>query len=143
MTMLRRIANLRPTLSVQTMKMLIVDDSKTMRALLASFGHEMSFATAEAADGVEAIKALVQNDPREPFDVVLVDWEMPRMNGLELVQTIRCNKDFEGLKLLMITTLNSMEQVATALQAGVSDYLMKPITQEFLAEKLQILGVIE
>jgi two-component system chemotaxis response regulator CheY len=125
------------------MKMLIIDDSKTMRTLLATFGHEMSFATIEAGDGVDALKALVQNDPREPFDIALVDWEMPRMTGLEFIQAVRRNNDFADLKLLMITTLNSMEQIATALQAGANDYLMKPVTKELLEDKLQILGVIE
>ena len=75
--------------------------------------------------------------------MALVDWEMPRMNGLEFVQALRRNRDFAELKVLMITTLNSTERVAEALEAGASDYLMKPVTKEMLADKLQILGVID
>ena len=123
--------------------MLIIDDAKAMRTFLAFIAQEMSFATTEAADGLDALKALTRNDPREPFDVALVDWEMPRMNGLEFIQAVRRNNDFADLKLLMITTLNAPEQVSTALQAGANDYLMKPVDKEMLLEKLQILGVVE
>ena len=125
------------------MKMLIVDDSKAMGTFLASIAQEISFATTEARDGREALSLLVRNDPREPFDVALVDWEMPRMNGLEFIQTVRRNRDFAPVKLLMITALNSMERVAEALEAGADDFLMKPVTKEMLLEKLLILGVMD
>jgi len=123
--------------------MLVVDDSKTMRTLLCGLAQEMSFATVEAGDGREALETVIKSDPREPFAVALVDWEMPRMNGLEFVEAVRRNPDFDELKLLMITTLNSMERVAEALQAGANDFLMKPVTPETLADKLQILGLVD
>jgi two-component system chemotaxis response regulator CheY len=125
------------------MKMLVIDDSKAMRTFLTFIAQEISFATAEACDGRDALKALIHNDPREPFDVALVDWEMPHMNGLEFVQAVRRNQDFSGLKLLMVTTLNSPERIAEALQCGASDFLMKPVTKEMLVDKLQILGVLD
>ena len=124
------------------MKMLIIDDSKAMRVFLQRLAEELSFQTEAAEDGRDALLKLVKNDPREPFDVALVDWEMPVMNGLELVQTVRRNKDFDSLKLMMVTTLNSMDRVALALEAGANDFLMKPVTKEVLEEKLQILGVV-
>ena len=124
------------------MKMLIIDDSKAMRVFLQRLAEELSFQTEAAEDGRDALLKLVKNDPREPFDVALVDWEMPIMNGLELVQTVRRNKDFDSLKLMMVTTLNSMDRVALALEAGANDFLMKPVTKELLEEKLQILGVV-
>lgn len=124
------------------MKMLIIDDSKAMRSFLQRLAVELSFQTEEAEDGRDALLKLVKNDPREPFDIALVDWEMPVMNGLELVQTVRRNKDFDALKLMMVTTLNSMDRVALALDAGANDFLMKPVTKELLEEKLQILGVV-
>jgi two-component system, chemotaxis family, chemotaxis protein CheY len=124
------------------MKMLVVDDSKPVRTLLAHFARELSFTTVEAADGREALDRLVRADPKEPFAVALVDWDMPRMNGLEFVQSVRRNHDFDGLKVMMITTQNAIEKVATALQAGADDYLMKPVTKEMLQEKLQVLGVV-
>ena len=122
---------------------MIVDDSKPVRTLLAFIARELSFAPTEAADGREALNILVRNDPREPFEVALVDWEMPLMNGLEFVQAVRRNHDFAGLKLLMVTTLNTSERVAEALEAGANDFLMKPVSKEMLLEKLQILGVID
>jgi len=123
--------------------MLVIDDSKPMRTFLTYIAQQMAFATFEAGDGREALDALIKNDPREPFDVALVDWDMPRMNGLEFVQTVRRNHDFAHLKLMMVTTQNAQERVAQALQAGADDFLMKPVTKEMLADKLQILGLVD
>ena len=123
--------------------MLVVDDSKPMRAFLVSLAREMAAATVEACDGREALDTLIKNDPREPFDVALVDWEMPRMTGLEFVQAVRRNSDFAEVKLLMVTTLNSMDNVTRALEAGANDFLMKPLTKEMLEDKLQILGLMD
>lgn len=114
-----------------------------MRTFLIVLAREMAFATTEASDGREALEVLVKNDPREPFDVALVDWDMPRMNGLELVEAVRRNRDFADLKLMMVTTQNSQARVVQALQAGANDFLMKPVTKEMLAEKLQMLGVLD
>jgi two-component system chemotaxis response regulator CheY len=124
------------------MKMLIVDDSRAMRLFLQHLASELSFRTEEAEDGRAGLHKLIQNDPREPFDVALVDWDMPNMNGLELVQTLRRNKDFSSVKLMMVTAQNTMERVTAALEAGADDYLMKPVTREALEEKLQILGLV-
>lgn len=124
------------------MKMLIIDDSKAMRTFLQHLASELSFKTEEAEDGRAGLSKLIKNDPAEPFDVALVDWDMPNMNGLELVQTIRRNKDFSALKMMMVTTQNTMERVSAALEAGADDFLMKPVTKESLEEKLQILGVV-
>ena len=124
------------------MKMLIIDDSKAMRMFLQRLAGELSFQTEEAADGRDGLKKLIRNDPREPFDIALVDWDMPVMNGLELIQAVRRNQDFDSLKLMMVTAQNSMERVTMALEAGANDFLMKPVTREALEEKLQILGVV-
>lgn len=124
------------------MKMLIVDDSKAMRGFLQHLATELSFQTEEAENGRDGLTKLIKNDPREPFQIALVDWDMPVMNGLELVQSVRRNRDFDSVKLMMVTTQNSMEKVTSALKAGANDYLMKPVTKETLEEKLQILGII-
>jgi len=124
------------------MKMLIVDDSKAMRTFLQHVATELSFKTEEAEDGRDGLNRLINNDPREPFDVALVDWDMPIMNGLELVQLVRRNKSFNSLKVMMVTTQNSMDRVSAALEAGADDFLMKPVTKESLEEKLQILGIV-
>ncbi|HEX7652173.1 MAG TPA: response regulator [Verrucomicrobiae bacterium] len=124
------------------MKMLIVDDSKAMRGFLQHLAAELSFKTEEAEDGREGLHKLIKNDPGDPFTVALIDWDMPVMNGLELVQTVRQNRDFDNVRLMMVTTQNSLERVAIALEAGADDFLMKPVTKESLEEKLQILGVV-
>jgi two-component system chemotaxis response regulator CheY len=123
--------------------MLVIDDSKVIRTLLTSLARDLAFATTEACDGREALDLLVRNDPREPFDVALVDWDMPRMNGLEFVETVRRNGDFNGMKIMMVTIQNEQGKVAQALRAGADDYLMKPITREMLKEKLQVIGLLD
>lgn len=123
------------------MRMLIVDDSQAMRTFLQHLGTELNFQTDHAVDGRDGLDKLINNDPRAPFDVALVDWDMPRINGLDLVRMVRRNHDFDSMKVMMVTTQNTMERVTMALQAGADDYLMKPVTREALQEKLQLLGL--
>ena len=125
------------------MRMLIVDDSKAMRTFLSNLAQELNFSVTEAFDGRDALDILVKNDPQDPFTITLVDWDMPRMNGFELVQHLRRNHDFDDLKILMVTTANSLEKITEALGAGANEFLMKPVTQDALTEKLQILGCME
>lgn len=124
------------------MRMLIVDDSKAMRGFLTHLAHEFSFTTVEAEDGRHALDTLIKNDPLQPFDIALVDWDMPRMTGIEFVRFVRRNHDFDGLKLMMVTTNNTEEKITMALQAGANDFMMKPVTKEALEEKLMILGLM-
>lgn len=124
------------------MKMLIIDDSRPMRGFLRVLAEEFQFATVEATDGREGLEVLIKNDPREPFAIALVDWDMPRMTGLEFVQFVRRNRDYDALKLMMVTASNTGEKIAQALAAGANDFLMKPVTRESLEEKLLILGLM-
>jgi two-component system chemotaxis response regulator CheY len=73
--------------------------------------------------------------------LVLVDWNMPEMDGLAFVRAVRANPEHAGLRLMMITTQTEMVRVATALEAGADEYLMKPFTAEVLLDKLGILGI--
>ena len=123
--------------------MLIIDDSKAMRGFLSHIASELSFTITEAEDGREGLDTLIKNDPREPFDIALVDWDMPRMTGIEFVQFVRRNRDYDNVKLMMVTTNNTMEKISMALEAGANDFLMKPVTKDSLAEKLQLLGLID
>lgn len=125
------------------MKMLVIDDSKAMRGFLRGLADELEFSTQEAEDGREALDVLIKNDPHEPFDVALVDWHMPRMNGLEFIQFVRRNPDYNRVKLMVVTTNNTMETLASALGAGADDLLMKPVTKESFVEKLTILGLVD
>jgi two-component system chemotaxis response regulator CheY len=73
--------------------------------------------------------------------LVLADWNMPEMNGLELVKRLRQNPEFDSLKVLMVTTETEMDQMASALQAGADEYVMKPFTKDILTQKLEIVGM--
>ncbi len=121
------------------MKVLVIDDSRTMRKLLASYLLEFTSSILEAEDGIQGIEQLEKN---LPLDLVLVDWDMPRMCGLDFVRAIRTNPAYAGMKILMITSHNTREDIGQALEAGATDFLMKPMTEEMLRDKLHVLGAI-
>ena len=88
------------------MRMLIIDDSRAMRRLLSSYAQELAFDTVEASDGQDALNKL-QGAP--PFDLALVDWDMPVMDGITFVERVRSNHDWDAMKLMMVTAQSSME----------------------------------
>lgn len=116
------------------MRILIVDDSTTMRRIIGNVVQQLGVAKEdfdEAEDGVVAWNIFQE---KNNFDVVLTDWNMPNMNGLELVKTIRnVNKT---IPIVMITTEGGKGEVITALKAGVNNYIVKPFSAEVLKEKL-------
>jgi len=116
------------------MNILLVDDSKVMRNIqkkaLAALG-DVTFA--EAGDGVEALAVIAQNPAG--FSLVLVDWNMPNMNGLELITKIRAT-DKKTL-LIMVTTEAEKDRVLEALRAGANNYMIKPFTPDALVEKVR------
>lgn len=124
------------------MKMLVVDDSNAMRAYLRALGSKLSFASEEAQDGCEAIDLLMKNGTGEPFDLALVDLNMPNMNGVEFIRFVRRSPDFSRMKIIVVTTENTMEALSSAMNSGADDLLMKPISKESLSEKLTILGLV-
>jgi two-component system, chemotaxis family, chemotaxis protein CheY len=117
---------------------LVVDDSGTMRHIVASILGQLGYDVTQAADGVEALERL--REMAAP-DVALVDWNMPRLDGLELVRAVRAERAYDRTRLLMITTENELGRVSAALDAGADEYLMKPFTAEMLLEKLAIVGI--
>ncbi|MGE0758146.1 MAG: response regulator [Pirellulaceae bacterium] len=121
------------------MKALIVDESRPIRRIESHILQELGFATAEVSNGREALEWL----DRFPMpDIGLVDWNMPEVNGLEFIQTVRKDRRFDGMTLLMITAETEPEQMLRALTAGADEYLMKPFQKENLIEKLQLVGVL-
>ena len=122
------------------MKVLIIDDSRTMRRLLKSFVASVTEDTSEAGDGREALAVLEREGP---FELALVDWDMPVMNGLDFVKAVRRDPRHDAMKMMMVTAQNSYETVLQAIEAGAADYLMKPLTEEMLQDKLRLLGFIE
>ena len=113
------------------MKIMLVDDSRTIRNnqknVLGQLGHND---TMEAADGVEALKLVGETRP----DLVLIDWNMPNMDGITLVGKIR--ETDKELPLIMCTTEAEKARVLEAIKAGVNNYVVKPFTAETLAEKI-------
>ena len=118
---------------------LVVDDSRAVRMLLAKTLRGAGFEVTEAGTGLEALEAL--DGPLETVDLILTDWNMPAMNGLDLLKAIRSRPRFGSTPVIMITTETEMEQMALALEAGANEYVMKPFTQEILLDKLRMAGV--
>jgi two-component system, chemotaxis family, chemotaxis protein CheY len=121
------------------MKALIVDDSRAMRMILSKILKEIGFETAEAGHGREALdrmKAL----PCPP-ELILVDWNMPEMNGIELVHALRADSVYDDSRIMMVTTETELAHVAQALQAGANEYMMKPFTKDSVIDKLRIMGM--
>jgi len=118
-------------------KALVVDDSRAMRRILARYLQELGFEVVEAGSGIEA---LVLAPKIEGLRLLLLDWNMPEMDGRTLLQRLREDPEFADLPIMMVTTESEMEQVEVALQAGASEYLMKPFDRQALLEKLLLLG---
>jgi two-component system chemotaxis response regulator CheY len=121
------------------MRALIVDDSRFVRGYLRGMLEERGIACDEAADGRAALD-LLHGDLR--FDLALVDWNMPVMNGLEMLRQLRAD-GFRDLKVMMVTTEAENDYIVRALEAGADEYLMKPFDDEALDEKLALLGLAE
>ena len=120
------------------MKALVIDDSKAMRSILSRMLQGLGFEVLEASNGREGIERLQANGS---VDLALVDWNMPEMNGLEFIRSVRSLQSYDGVLLMMVTTETEMENVVRALAAGANEYVMKPFTQEIILEKLQIFGM--
>lgn len=124
------------------MKLVVVDDSSTMRRIikntLARLGYKEVF---EAEDGKLGWELVNQHDD---LGMLITDWNMPVMNGLELVKKVRKDERFKDLPIIMVTTEGGKAEVITALKAGVNNYIVKPFTPQVLKEKLAVvLGVEE
>ena len=121
------------------MQALIIDDSRAMRRILRQIVESLGFVVVEAGNGREGLVALAENDKVE---LCLVDWNMPVMNGLEFIQSVRSDDGRQSLKLVMVTTETEPRQMARALMAGVDEFVMKPFTSEILVEKLRLIGAV-
>lgn len=121
-----------------SMRALIIDDSRAIRLILTRLLTELGFETDHAEDGQDGLEAV---ERRGPFDLALVDWNMPEMNGYEFVKAVRQRPNCGDMKLIMVTTETEMQRVVKALEAGADEYVMKPFTRDVLAEKLAILGI--
>lgn len=122
------------------MRALVIDDSRPVRRIEGDILKELGFETADACHGKEALERL-QTSPLP--DVVLVDWNMPEMNGLEFIKAVRSEAKYAGMVVVMVTTETEPEQMLRALSAGADEYLMKPFQKEGLVDKLRLVGVVK
>ena len=119
----------------KNMKILVVDDFSTMRRIVRNLLVELGFSgqlIQEADDGENAMVMLKS----QPFDMVVTDWNMPNMTGIDLLRAIRAEASLKGMPVLMVTAENNRDQIIAAAQAGVNGYIVKPFTAATLQEKL-------
>ena len=110
--------------------------SRIIKNTLARLGHKDVL---EGADGVEGWAAI---DSNPDVDMLITDWNMPEMNGLDLVIKVRSDDRFKDLPIIMVTTEGGKSEVITALKAGVNNYIVKPFTPQILKEKLgAVMGI--
>lgn len=116
------------------MKILVVDDFSTMRRIIKNLLKDLGFTNIqEADDGNTALPMLNQGD----FDFVVTDWNMPGMQGIDLLRAIRADEKLKHLPVLMVTAEAKKEQIVAAAQAGVNGYVVKPFTAATLKQKLE------
>jgi len=120
---------------------LVIDDSRAIRMILGRTLNRFGYEVCSAANGREALDMIGQQDLT--LSVILVDWNMPEMNGLDFVKTIRADPRYREVPLMMVTTETEIEQMYRALEAGANEYVMKPFTDEVIADKLRLLGVLQ
>jgi two-component system chemotaxis response regulator CheY len=121
------------------MRALIVDDSRFVRGYLRGMLEQKGIACEEAGDGQAGLEHL---NSGASFDLALIDWNMPVMDGLEMLEQLRAS-GFGDLKVMMVTTEAENDFIERALEAGADEYLMKPFDIEALTEKLAMMGLVE
>jgi two-component system chemotaxis response regulator CheY len=124
--------------SVTNLHALVIDDSKAMRIILGRMLRELGLEVSEAGDGREGLSLLASG--LEPT-LILVDWNMPEMTGIEFVEAVRHAPYESTAKVIMVTTETELPQVQRALESGADEYVMKPFTREAILEKIQLVGL--
>jgi two-component system chemotaxis response regulator CheY len=121
------------------MRALVIDDSRTMRRIVAGALGRLGYETDEAGDGQEALDVL---EGGERYDLACIDWNMPVMDGLTFVTNVRANPRWRSITLMMVTTESEHGQIVRALAAGAHEYVIKPFTPDALRDKLELLGLL-
>jgi two-component system chemotaxis response regulator CheY len=119
---------------------IVVDDSRAIRMILSRTLRELGYQVREAGNGAEALTALSTGGTT---NLVMADWNMPVMDGLELLRQIRASSEFSKVPVVMVTTEAEVDQMSAALAAGATEYIMKPFTKEILADKLRMVGLVD
>jgi two-component system chemotaxis response regulator CheY len=122
------------------MQALVIDDSRAVRMLVGDILRKQGFDVCDAAHGQEGLEKLTANPD---IQLVLVDWNMPVMDGLQFIVAVREHRSWDSVRIVMVTTETESEQVQRAIAAGANEYVMKPFTREVLVAKLSLLGAFE
>lgn len=120
---------------------MVIDDSRAMRMILSGTLRELGYEVCTANNGQGALQYLEAEKPDLQF--MLVDWNMPVVNGLEFVRRVREMERYRSVPLMMVTTETEVTQIVTALEAGANEYVMKPFTPEIIADKLRLMGLLQ
>ncbi len=119
------------------MRILLVEDSDLQREVAKGLLEEIGFGRViEAKDGVEALQVL----QKRTIDLILSDWEMPEMDGLELLKKVRSTKEYEHIPFIILTANDQKDYILQAVRAGVTDYIIKPMERDILKTKLNKLS---
>ncbi|MFC5381090.1 response regulator [Aquipuribacter nitratireducens] len=122
---------------------LVVDDSRAMRRIVSAIVGPLGFTPVEADNGASALAELERLTAEGTVPALAcIDWNMPVMDGLQLVQAVRSDPRWRGVTLMMVTTESEHSQIVRALAAGAHEYLIKPFTADALADKLRYLGLV-
>jgi len=121
------------------MRALVIDDSRAVRMIIGQILREIGMDVIEAANGLEALEQMKRNPEVE---LLLVDWNMPQMNGFDFIRAVRSERAYDSVRILMVTSESQGEQVNQALSAGANEYLMKPFNKDILVAKLNLLDVL-
>ncbi len=121
------------------LRALVLDDSRSVRGVLTRILGKLGIDSVQASNGAEALATMHREG--QTIQLVLADWNMPEMSGLEFLKRLREWPDFATIPFIMVTTETSLDQMTEALSAGADEYLMKPFTAEMLEAKLRILQV--
>jgi len=116
------------------MKLLVVDDSSAIRKIIKAAADVLHMKTVEAEDGVEALEKLAEH--YNEIDLVLLDWNMPEMNGYDVLVEIKGNELYRHIPVMMVTTEGQQSSIVAAVRAGAANYLTKPFTVEDLAARI-------
>ena len=120
---------------------LVIDDSRAMRMTMARMLNRFGYEVCPAANGREALAMI--GEQSLDLTVILVDWNMPEMNGREFVRAIRSDSVLGEVPLLMVMTDTESDEIRSALDAGADEYVLKPFTDQAIADKLRLLGVLQ
>ena len=122
------------------MRALVIDDSRATRAILRRILEQLDAEVVDASDGQQGLDVLAAEQANGGIDVALVDWNMPVMDGLEFVRSVRAQGAHGELPIIMVTTEGDAEHLIAAMEAGANEYAMKPFTASVIREKLELLG---